>query len=339
MTSTNLLINWRWNNLMKNSLAGCYRRQLEPTLSSAVQPGIIIDSSIQLTTAQMELIKKCFSRNRIAMAARLSKSFLAYFYHSSAGFGLVFVSCDFERQTVNKSNIKIVYAILWGLFFVRNFFKVSREVYQGYDASFNNSNTSSYTALLELCVTFVVTLLFIFIQSMNIGSTILYARQLFRIVGVDGFSYNIDHQIILMAIFGELTFIYIFVFTLFVSNKSGIEKLFVFNPLDNSIVKTFLITSNILVISRFSIFLSLSIDICKKFVANINQRIDKALTLARAACNPPGLVVEIGRINQLYDEILFALKLFEQNYGKIILIIQCFVLMIGINQVRSLQKP
>ncbi|CRK93975.1 CLUMA_CG007501, isoform A [Clunio marinus] len=72
------------------------------------------------------------------------------------------------------------------------------------------------------------------------------------------------------------------------------------------------------------------IDIIRRFVQIMNSNIEKTLKIANN--NNDKLRSEIDMVIQIYEDITDVIRLFQQNYGPLILILQCYCMFVTINQ-------
>lgn len=273
------------------------------------------------------------------MPRRLTRWILKYFHYSNIISGFVLVKCDFERKRVSRSWGLTFYCCLWAVFFVYNFNYASVQSYDGFHEIYFAEETVASTIIIEVAVTYLMVIAVIVIQMRNIGISMTFYTKLLKLSNqFESFNYDlfddaVRRQTVCVAIFGEVGVWYLFFYNLFGSYKNGAEKLFNVNPLDNSILNVTLVVLPITVVGRYSMSISLFIDFTRKLVEKLNEKIEKTLKLTTNMTNASLLDREVQEIQLLYAQTLEVIRLFETNFGWIIVILQCVCMIVGINQV------
>lgn len=276
-----------------------------------------------------------YSASLIEMKSKASRIFLKYFYYTNIISGFVLVDINQHDKNVKKSWPKIFYALLWTVFFMLNQLHAVDNGYNEFEGIYFTEKAVTSTIEVESVITYVAILLITIISFMKLGSSVKlfnYVLQYCDENDYNLFDNNAGYQLACIAVFGEfgITFLY---FGSLWSYTDSVKNMTNLNPFDNSILNCCLIVMPVSVVSRYSLFLSFSIDVIRNFIRSINIRIEKSLKLTTNSEDLKELGKEIEEIDQLYKEALSSLKLFESNYGWVIVILQCLCLIVGVNQV------
>ena len=145
---------------------------------------------------------------------------------------------------------------------------------------------------------------------------------------------SISNQLIYAAIFGELELGFMYLSNILLMHENGIEYLLDLNPFENSFICAVVMVYPAIVFVHFSLFFAFCIDLIRKFIKLINQKIEGVLDVANVSNDFAKVTQDIREIDKLYEQALEVIKLFEQCYGLTILILQCICLFVGVNQVK-----
>lgn len=270
------------------------------------------------------------------MSSKASRLFFKYFYGINHLFGFVFVNINLPEKRATTSLWKLLQALLWIILFIINFDYACKRSYDGFEEIYFIEETVSDTIILEVVVTYVMVILIMFIQFKNIKISLELFTKLLKLTNVDGFVYKafdnqIGRQMCFFAALNELGIIFLFVLNLYWMQRK--ESIFSLHPFRNAIINTGLIVLPVSVVSHFSFFFTFCIDVIRQFVIFLNNKIVEALKHANGIDDFSNLAKEINDIEQIYGTTMNIIKLFERNYGWIIVILQCVCMVIGINQV------
>lgn len=281
-----------------------------------------------------------YSASLIEMKSKASRVFLKYFYYTNIISGFVLVDINQHEKSVKKSWPKIFYALLWTVFFMLNQVHAVDNAYNDFEDIYFKEKAVTSTIFVETFVTYGAILLISFISFIKLGSSIKLFNKLLQFSDENDynlFDNNVGYQLACLAVFGELGVTFLYFGNLFWAYANGLKNMTNLNPFDNSILNCYLIVMPVSVVSRYSLFLSFSIDVIRNFIRSMNIKIEKSLKLTTNSEDFKELAKEIEDIDQLYKEASSSLKLFESNYGWVIVILQCLCLIVGVNQV-SLKK-
>lgn len=273
------------------------------------------------------------------MTSKFTRRFLKYFHYSNIISGFVIVNCDFTKRKVTKSFAKLFYSTLWLTFFVLNYKYACERSCEGFQTIYFSEETIASTVSLEIAVTYGMVIAIMLIQFSNIKISTEFIQKLFKLSSKsDDFYYDLSddsirRQMFFVATFGEVACWYIYFLNLLYAYKNGVEKMLSPNPFDNSILNVCLVVLPMSVVGRFSISVSFFIDFIRKLVEMLNRKIEIALKLASSHGDISSFDTQVQEIRLLYAETLETIKLFEQNYSWIVIILQCICLIVGINQV------
>lgn len=274
------------------------------------------------------------------MATRFASWLFKYIYYSNLLSGFVLVGCNFSKKKVEKSMLKMSYALLWRCFFVVNFKNACKASYEVFQAIYFSNETVSDTIQLEETVSIVMVILISIVQFKNIGISVELFAELFDISRHEDFKFelfdsNLGKQIGVMALFGDIGVTYLYFMNLFWIYKNGSSDIFSLNPLKNSVLNGSLVIFPISLVSRLSMFIAFCIVIILKFLEALNRKVQNAVKLANNSQNFSMLHKEMKEIEKLYGKVINVIRLFEENFGWVIVILQCVFLIVGINQVGS----
>lgn len=266
---------------------------------------------------------------------------MKFFHFLNLLFGLVTVKINFREKRVANSPLKIVYSLLWVTLFLGTYKEVCSKSYGGFEEIFFNEMAVGATNSIEVLLSFVLVILIalIHVKTLEIPPHLFTA--LIKLTDSPQFCYDLfgdslGKQMVLVAIFGEVGIIFMYLANIFWMYEDGMKHLWSLNPLQNSLICVAVLVFPLVVVLHFAIFFVFCIDLIRKFVKMINQKIEEALIIAHKSYDFLKLKQHINEIDKLYDEALTAIKLFEQCYGMIILILQCVCLVVGVNQVNYL---
>lgn len=272
------------------------------------------------------------------MSSKASKLFLNYFYYTKHFFGFVVVNLNVREKRATASIWKLFYALLWIVFFVLNFFSACLSSSNGFEEVYFSEETVNDTVHLEVMITYVMVILILLNQLKNIKVSMKLFTKLLRLSNVPGFCYKAFNdrtccQISFFAVLSELGIIVLFVFNFYWMQR--IESILNFNPFRNVLINTCLVVLPVSLVSNFSFFFIFCIDVVRQFLIFLIIKIQAALKLTKSSENISKLAAELNEIEQIYETALDVIKLFERNYGHIIVILQCFCMFIAINQVNE----
>lgn len=267
------------------------------------------------------------------MTSKRVRVFLKYFYYANILSGFVIVNVIENRASF--SPLRAIYAFLWMAFFVKNYFRAVYASYNGFEEIYQQDHKMSTTSIIEIDVTYaaIVFIALLMVKSYKPGAQLF--STLLRLKDLDGFSYKPSVNLISTAVFGELISCFLFFINLFWFAWDGWKQMINLNPLNNSFLNCCLILTPVTIVSRFSVFLAFLIDFFRNLVVLMNQQLKKALQLAEQPENHQELKQKLEEINQFYSLILKSIKLFENSFGIIVLVLQILCMLVTCNQVRS----
>lgn len=269
------------------------------------------------------------------MQSKVTSWLLKYFYYSNVLWGFFIVSCNFSEKKVTKSYSKMIYASLWITYFVINFRRACK-----FQAIYFTGEAIAETVQLEVTVTYVMVIIIALIQYKNVQTSLDLFTKLFEMKGrenlkIDLFDKNIGRLLAFASIFGDFVVIYLYFFNLFWVYKDGQKDILSPNPLENSALNVCLLVVPIMLVSRISIFIAFCINIILEYLETLNSKIENALEMIKIPNNFQLLKLEISKVDASYDTVLSATRLFEKNYEWIIVVLQCYFLVVGVNQVNQ----
>ena len=273
---------------------------------------------------------------KVVKVMKLFNILLKFFYYFNHFFGLVIVKIDLNKKIVSKSKLKIIYALLWMLFSIINYENVARNAYQGFDNIYPNQITVGDT---EMIVSLIMVVVITSIYLKNGEKSVQLFTALIKLSDIctswdELKNDSISNQLIYSAIFGELELGFTYITNIFWIYKDGTKNLLNLNPFENSFICVGIIVYPAIVFVHFSLFFAFCIDLIRKFIKLINQKIEGVLDVANVSNDFAKVTQDIREIDKLYEQALEVIKLFEQCYGLTILILQCICLFVGVNQVK-----
>lgn len=252
--------------------------------------------------------------------------------------GLVVFKINYRENRVQRSWVRTLYSLLYFLFFTVTFNYAFRQSYQGLEEIVLIDKTSTLNANIEICVSYIMTVLLVLLLVRNFKSTRTLFTEILKAASIKGFEYKLSKQLRGVIAFGEVSLVFVYFTNLFWFSWKGWYKLVTFDLWENMTITGCVINVPVSLAARASIAITLVIDFVQKLVTLLNHRIEQSLKLAESSENFKVLEYELEKVSQLYFEISSIVKLLEKSFGSIIAVLQCAALIIGVNQVKSFQR-
>lgn len=267
------------------------------------------------------------------MKSNFEQRFLKYFCKVCALSGLVLFKVNYSEKRVQISFFQTLYSSFWFLLFAINYRTTYFGSFQGLEDLFQNEEFSNIDADVEFFVSFSMTILFALISLRNFKSTKEFFTKLIKVSNIDGFDHKLSWHMCGVIAFGETSLLFVYFTNLLWFSWGGWEKILTINLWENKIINCYVVVMPVSLAGRCSISFTLMIDFVRQLVVLLNHRIGESLKLAESSENFKNLEVELEHASQLYIEISSIIKLFEESFGPIIVVLQCAALIIGVNQV------
>lgn len=265
------------------------------------------------------------------MTSKLSRWMLKYFYFTNVLLGFVVVSVNHRDKRTTLSWLKIIYATFWFIFFATYFLRSCNETYQGFEnIYFDKESKISNTVIIEVAITYVVVLLFALHLIKSHETANQFYSKLLKLTSEKNLTSDPPTQLTLLALFGELCLGFFFLFHWVWVSWTSWEISSVVHLVSNCYLQVFPVA----LLSRVSLFLAFLVDMIRQLVVILNDEFREALKLSENFENQEKLNKKFDEINRFYSQILEVIKLFEQNFGTVVVILQCECLIVGVNQVK-----
>lgn len=266
------------------------------------------------------------------MTSRFTRFLLKYFYISSFMSGLVLVRFNFSKCCVERSYSGTALSVVWNLLFLTNYFRVCHLAGWLHNLEYTLKNTIT----AEIIAFFIMFTAIIVFQLLTFNSSKIFLTKLLRLIKASEVNYDFladsfGRQILFVFIFSEANHIFAYLCNIsgwFHPNQMG--EIFTLNPLNNSLLNNYFMSMPTIFTIRLSTMVVSCIDVIRRFVQIMNSNIEKTLKIAN---NNDKLHSEIDMVIQIYEDITDVIRLFQQNYGPLILILQCYCMFVTINQV------
>lgn len=251
------------------------------------------------------------------------------------------MDCNFKTRKVVKSVLRALYSFIWNVLFCIFFRNACDISMKDYESIYTSEMAVSRTVFIELIITYVMVVSMEIINFKNINSSVKLFNELFELsdsenVNLELFDSCLGWQVVLTEVLSDLGMAGFFILNLFWTFNVSLKNIFNPNLYQNSALNAFVLVFPILKVTRVSQFITFSIFTILRFLKSMNENIQRLLILAENPGNISTFCDQIDDVRASYGKVLSTIKLLESSYGAVIVLLQCFGLIVGINQVKLL---
>lgn len=272
------------------------------------------------------------------MTSKATRYILKYFYFAINILSVIFfITCDYKKKTVRKSNFRSVLLIFWSIFF---FYVSINEWVSIPESEIAKGSVFINAKIIEFVASVVTMTLITLVQLRNAKMNREFFELAMKVydntkLNYELFEDSIGYQIILVAVVSEIG-LYFMCFHQF---KNGIEQGESFLPLDlskNVIFKSLISCFPFELVTRYCIALTFFVDFIRKVIQKLNSSLEESLSRIRSSKDSEDCCTVIQQTDQWITMILKMIRNYENNFAFIILVFQCIAFISGVSQVNSI---
>lgn len=273
------------------------------------------------------------------MTSKTTKWILKYFYFSINSLSVIFfLTCDFKKMTVRKSNVKSVILAFWSIFFfyvsIKEWFNIPESELAQKGSVSLNARIIEFTA--SVCTMTLVTI----VQFRNSRKNREFVELMMKVyenmkINYELFEDSIGYQITIVGIVSDFGLYFICLNRLRYGINRG-ESYLALDISENLIWKSLISCFPFELVTRYCIALTFFIDFTRKVIRKLNSSLEESIERIKSSKDSDDCCAVIQQTDQWITMIQKIIKSYETNFAFLILVFQCIAFISGVSQVNEI---